>query len=483
MTGPSNAEDYSCLQPPDTFSKDPTWVTSSSKDLKFVVSWSFKDPEKCIIGMSSDPVYGNNFKYPKSFGEFYQFPTKWTVTRDGEMALVSAEVEFPVSLLKAQTHLDNEKSWLNFFQTNNDFNVHGYLKIRNSSKYSDLSLNGEYGLAQLWGNWFSKNQEIFPTNCKPTNIQHDISRLNSKISWRILESGSNSKVEISLSNESNCIFLVHSGPLETFKSDTGFTSELNKTLAEYAFWDGQGSIYFSKILSNPDQLIQVALGDFTEEKPYKPTPGDGREIIKVLNFPDLSISHKDSISKNDEVVKVVTTINQDSLASTQIKNLTLYIGFYSWHLFGGANIPSGWNVSFTGNTWTARYSSGGGLRSGNQMVYQTRAIKIPVADLLTSPEAKAAAELKSKQEAEAKAAAELKAKQEAEAKVTADRLAAIKAAAEAEADAREAEIRAAEEEAKAKAAKKTTITCIKGKLIKKVTSVKPKCPSGYKKKS
>jgi hypothetical protein len=30
------------------------------------------------------------------------------------------------------------------------------------------------------------------------------------------------------------------------------------------------------------------------------------------------------------------------------------------------------------------------------------------------------------------------------------------------------------------AAKKTTITCVKGKLTKKVTAVKPKCPSGYK---
>jgi hypothetical protein len=27
---------------------------------------------------------------------------------------------------------------------------------------------------------------------------------------------------------------------------------------------------------------------------------------------------------------------------------------------------------------------------------------------------------------------------------------------------------------------RTTITCIKGKLTKKVTAVKPKCPSGYK---
>jgi hypothetical protein len=32
------------------------------------------------------------------------------------------------------------------------------------------------------------------------------------------------------------------------------------------------------------------------------------------------------------------------------------------------------------------------------------------------------------------------------------------------------------------AAKKTTITCVKGKTTKKVTAVNPKCPLGYKKK-
>ena len=43
---------------------------------------------------------------------------------------------------------------------------------------------------------------------------------------------------------------------------------------------------------------------------------------------------------------------------------------------------------------------------------------------------------------------------------------------------------AAEAEAAAKAAakKKTTLTCVKGKLTKKVTAVKPVCPKGYKKK-
>jgi hypothetical protein len=106
--------------------------------------------------------------------------------------------------------------------------------------------------------------------------------------------------------------------------------------------------------------------------------------------------------------------------------------------------------------------------------------------------AKAAAELKAKQEAEVKAAAELKAKQEAEAKASAElkakQEAGAKAAAELKAE-QEAEVKAAAElkakqeaVAKAVAQKKTTITCIKGKLTKKVTAVKPKCPSGYKMK-
>jgi hypothetical protein len=42
----------------------------------------------------------------------------------------------------------------------------------------------------------------------------------------------------------------------------------------------------------------------------------------------------------------------------------------------------------------------------------------------------------------------------------------------------EAEAKAAA--AKVAATKRTTITCTKGKLTKKVTAVKPKCPAGYK---
>ena len=98
-------------------------------------------------------------------------------------------------------------------------------------------------------------------------------------------------------------------------------------------------------------------------------------------------------------------------------------------------------------------------------------------------DAKAAAELKAKQESDAKAAAELKAKQEADAKAATEKAAAeLKAKQEADAKAAAAKILAAAKAKAAAAKKKTTITCVKGKLVKKVTAVKPVCPKGYTKK-
>jgi len=79
---------------------------------------------------------------------------------------------------------------------------------------------------------------------------------------------------------------------------------------------------------------------------------------------------------------------------------------------------------------------------------------------------------------QARVAAELKAKQDADERVRVE--AELKAKLDAEAIAA-AELKVKQEaEAKAAALKKTTITCVKGKLTKKVTAVKPKCPSGYK---
>ena len=116
------------------------------------------------------------------------------------------------------------------------------------------------------------------------------------------------------------------------------------------------------------------------------------------------------------------------------------------------------------------------LKQAENFLAEQIAIELATAKSKAETEAKAVAELKSKQEAETQAAAELKAKQDAEVKAAAE----LKAKQNAEVKAA-AELKAKQEaEAKAATPKKTTITCIKGKLSNKVTAVKPKCPTGYK---
>lgn len=100
----------------------------------------------------------------------------------------------------------------------------------------------------------------------------------------------------------------------------------------------------------------------------------------------------------------------------------------------------------------AGYDGKGGFQHSPQIYKQLDLIKQAerfVAEQIAIEEAAA----KSKAEAEAKVAAELKAKQEAAAKAKAEAV-----------------------------SKKTTITCVKGKTIKRVTSIKPKCPQGFQKK-
>jgi hypothetical protein len=107
------------------------------------------------------------------------------------------------------------------------------------------------------------------------------------------------------------------------------------------------------------------------------------------------------------------------------------------------------------------YDGKGGFQHSPQIYKQLDLIKqaesfvaeqiaVELATAKTKAEAEEKVELKARADAEAKIAAEIKAKQEAEAKTA--------------------------------GIKKTTISCVKGKLIKKVSAVKPKCPTGYKKK-
>ena len=147
-------------------------------------------------------------------------------------------------------------------------------------------------------------------------------------------------------------------------------------------------------------------------------------------------------------------------------------------LYGESTCPSSWKTSSQVEA-EAKAKAEAEAKAKAEAEAKAKAEAEAKAKAEAEAKAKAEADAKAKAEAEAKAAAELKAQQEADAKAKAEAEAKAKAEAEAKAKA-EAEAKA---KAKAEAAKKkSTITCVKGKLTKKVTGVNPKCPSGYKKK-
>ena len=172
----------------------------------------------------------------------------------------------------------------------------------------------------------------------------------------------------------------------------------------------------------------------------------GKDLKEKIEFPGVFLG--DFLVSNDQIWTVGYTRNPDGSM-----NLSKLSNFSSFDLRA-----------------KAQAEAAAELKAKQEAEAKTKA----AAELKAKQDAdaKAAAELKAKQEANAKAAAELKAKQEADAKAAADKII------------QDAQLEASKILAAAKAAAttKTTITCVKGKLTKKVTAVKPKCPVGYKKK-
>jgi M6 family metalloprotease-like protein len=163
------------------------------------------------------------------------------------------------------------------------------------------------------------------------------------------------------------------------------------------------------------------------------------------------LAYKIDFTKGNFEVPITLLLSPEALSTPLASN------FQDWQRNKSAPI----NRSEIVDTGTYRIANLGILTSDNFWVSSLSVTEVGAAllELQTAADKaaadKAAAELKAKQEAEAKASAELKAKQDAEAKAATATLA---------------------------ARKKTTITCTKGKLTKKVTAIKPKCPAGYKKK-
>ncbi len=118
------------------------------------------------------------------------------------------------------------------------------------------------------------------------------------------------------------------------------------------------------------------------------------------------------------------------------------------------------------------------LKNNMLVAAQAKIIADANAKIIADANAKIIADALAKAEARDRATAA--AQEASDAKATAAAQEATEAAAaraQATKDANKA-LKLAKEEAK----KQITITCTKGKLVKKITAIKPKCPSGYKKK-
>ncbi len=446
----SNAVEYSCLRPPETvgMGTEPMWTTSAGKDLKFLISWTFKDPENCIVGMPNpgEAGYsGQNVSWAPgldlSRSKDFEFPTKWTVTRNGEKALVTAEVEFPIDLLLSFPNRNLDGYSNDVSQTGNCCRIDTWLKIRKPGGFSLSQISGRFGLAQLWGEWFSKNQGLHTSECKPITPEFasGLVKMNYKIEYKIIELGVNPVVEISIDEPSGCVFLTHAGPVEPVRRLAKFGGS-GGYLAEHPFWSGEAPTYFNSILNQPNQILQIGTGEFTGERYRSAFLYRDEDILGVNSSPKQVLSHFDNVKREGQKVIITTKIDGSQINPNENGNVTIYAGFYSWYTKNSSFGSGGWRISFSRNTWTASYSSGGWTDSGLFMSYTTDAIKIPISYLFLSAEAKA------KQEAEAKA------KQEADAKAAAG----------------------------VNTKSKITIKCVKGSIIKKVTALKPKCPAGYK---
>jgi hypothetical protein len=492
---PSEANEYSCFNQAKELDADPIWIPSQDRELKFTVIWAFQDPESCIVGL--DTTYrGGNFVWSNSLGgRDLEFPAIWNLYREGENTYITAEGTVPEQLLQ---QYKNDGDNFRFSQIYQPLSIMGWYKAKSGTSERNGYVKGSYGLPQLWGVYLSKKQGGNRLGCKPFIPKDNLDILNSKLTLEIVKSGLKPVVKIKVKDDFDCIFLVHTGPLTPTINPQPYEiarsippDKLNESfagtdypkthLAQYAFWSKPASIYWNSLVSDPKQVLRVGTGDFAAypqtsltTNPYNKaiysddvdwTPIKSGALTRVLN-------HSDVVTRNGSTFEITTTIESTDINPDLNKFVTFYVGYYWWYRKASSGFSAGWTVTTSGSRVTATYSKGGSLPGGAFMAYTTRAIKILATDLFISAEDKAAAELKVKQEAEAKAAAELKAKQDAEAKAAAEKI-----ISDAKAEAARILVDA---KTKAAVAKKTTITCVKGTLTKKVTAIKPKCPTGYK---
>lgn len=545
LTAPiSNAFDTRCSSQPDYLLESPDiWESKNSQELSYKVSWKLRDPESCItgIGMSKATLNGfpsqsetilTNFTFERSkdsvivssqiqvSDKSLESLANKDIDRKGYDLIGGVEIEVElirdepkgknIYLLKGDYSLKN--LWSDWFAK---------LKGTYSDACSSLLANGQNE---------GKFSSLTGGNFIPSGKYSLKSDSDGKFVYQLVIPNS------------ECIDWVYTGPVSV--PSYGSLSENSKVSvwnsvydsfslrwigdaylhANYPFWAGTSSEFFQGIKS-----------DSTFVKVFTSMCQAGGSYLKKCDFDKwTNIPTEQKFSRVGSDIVIDISIPRSSLEQNyrEDSNLSFFHGSYSRYYSKGFVASGGWSTtcSTLGKTTTCRsYKSTGGTVTANTNVGFQSTLSVFENPVLA---AVLAAEAKAKVDAELKAKQEILSQQKQSClqhnveveklyerfnqlknlyplivksyikennldpnifiyssvqdcglyertlfTYTFEGIKAIWAQ-----DLKRDEQKVVSLELSVKPTKKTTITCVKGKLTKKVTAVKPVCPKGYKKK-
>ena len=540
----SNAIDTRCSSQPNYLLESPdVWESKNTKDLIYKVYWKLRDPESCItgIGISKATLQGRNSSQSEPLLTNFSLErlndsvivsSRVIISEKSLESLANKDIDRKGYDLLGGIKIDvelirDEPKGKNIYLLQADYSLKNiwsdwFAKLKGT--YSDRC-SSLLAMGQNEGKWNPLTGGSFIPSGAPS-----------------LKSVSDGKYVYQLViPNADCIDWVYTGPVSkpSYGSPIHF-SEVTvwKSLydnfalgsvgdaylhANYPFWAGTSSEYFQGIKSD-NSFVKVFTSKCSAATSY-------RYNCNFDKWTNLQTEQKFSRVGSDIVIDI--SISQNSLEQNyrEESNLSFFHGSYSRYYSKGFVASGGWSTtcSTLGKTTTCRsYKSTGGTVAANTGVGFQSTLSVfenPVLAAVLAAEAKAKvdAELKAKQEALSKQKQSCL-QHNIEVEKVYERFNQLKnlypsivksyikennldpnifiiPAYSSVVDCsrwelvvwpniestwaerlKQDEERVSSLELAVKQTKKTTITCVKGKLTKKVTAVKPVCPKGYKKK-
>ena len=543
LTAPiSNAFDTRCSSQPDYLLESPDiWESKNSQDLSYKVSWKLRDPESCITGIGMSKATLNGFP-----SQSETILTNFTFERSKDSVIVSSQIQVSNKSLESLANKDIDRKGYDLIggveievelirdepKGKNIYLLKGDYSLKNLWSDWFAKLKGTY--SDACSSLLANGQNEGKFNGLDGNFIP-----SGKYS---LKSGTDGKFiyQLVIPN-ADCIDWVYSGPVS--KPSYGSLIDNSKVSvwkslydnfslrwigdaylhANYPFWAGTSSEYFQGIKSD-NSFVKVFTSKCSAATEY-------RSNCNFDKWTNLQTEQKFSRIGSDIVIDI--SISQKTLEQNYREegNLSFFHGSYSRYYSKGFVASGGWSTtcSTLGKTTTCRsYKSTGGTVAANTGVGFQSTLSVfenPVLAAILAAEAKAKvdAELKAKQEALSKQKQSCL-QHNIEVEKVYERFNQLKnlypsivksyikennldpnifiiPAYSSVVDCSRWELvvwpnigstwaerlkkdeeRVSSLELAVKQTKKTTITCVKGKLTKKVTAVKPVCPKGYKKK-